>query len=47
MSNSPRVSLYKILLKFVVEDGLEGREENQFLALGDGVKELGFENGKS
>ena len=45
--NSPRVSLYKVLLEFdFVEDGLEEGDKDQFLALGDGVKELGFENGK-
>ena len=44
--NSSRASLYMILLKFVVEDGLEEEDKDQFLALGDGVKGLRFGIGK-
>ena len=44
--NSPRVSFYKIQEFDFVEDGLEEGDKDQFLALGDGVKELGFEVGK-
>ena len=40
--NSPRISLYKIQDFDFVEDGLEEGGKDKFLALGDGVKELGF-----
>ena len=37
--NSPRGSLYQIQeIVFLLGDGLEEGEEDQFLALGDGVK---------
>ena len=37
--NLPRVSLYQIQeFDFLLRDGLEEGEEDQFLALGDGVK---------
>ena len=44
--NSPRVSLYRIQrIDFWLEDGLEERED-QFLALGDGVKRARVGEGK-
>ena len=45
--NSPKVSLYRFQrVDFCCEDGLEERED-QFLALGDGVKRARGGEGKS